>query len=42
MNNTVNTDQRGFANVGNTFRIEDDVVLDPSTVSRQCRLSTVA
>jgi hypothetical protein len=33
MNNTVNTDQRGFANVANTFRIEDDVVLDASTQS---------
>ena len=31
MNKTVNTDQRGFANTGNTYRIEDDVVLDPST-----------
>jgi hypothetical protein len=31
MSNTANTDQRGFANVGNTFRIEDDVVLDAST-----------
>jgi hypothetical protein len=30
MSNTVNTDQRGFANVANTFRIEDDVVLDAS------------
>ena len=30
MSNTVNTDQRGFANVANTFRIEDDVVLDTS------------
>jgi hypothetical protein len=33
MNNTVNSDQRGFANVGNTYRIEDDVVLDPSAVT---------
>lgn len=31
MNHIVNTDQRGFANVANTFRIEDDVVLDAST-----------
>jgi hypothetical protein len=31
MSNTVNTDQRGFANVANTYRIEDDVVLDAST-----------
>jgi hypothetical protein len=31
MNDTVNTDQRGFANAANTYRIEDDVVLDPST-----------
>ena len=31
MNNTPNTDQRGFANAGNTYRIEDDVVLDAST-----------
>ena len=31
MNNTPNTDQRGFANPGNTYRIEDDVVLDAST-----------
>jgi hypothetical protein len=30
MNNTANTDQRGFANTGNTYRIEDDVVLDAS------------
>jgi hypothetical protein len=30
MSNTINTDQRGFANVANTFRIEDDVVLDAS------------
>jgi len=30
MNNTTNTDQRGFSNVGNTYRIEDDVVLDAS------------
>lgn len=33
MNNTINSDQRGFANVGNTYRIEDDVVLDPSAVT---------
>jgi hypothetical protein len=31
MSDTPNTDQRGFANVANTFRIEDDVVLDAST-----------
>jgi hypothetical protein len=31
MNNTANTDQRGFANTGNTYRVEDDVVLDAST-----------
>ena len=31
MNKTVNTDQRGFANAGNTYRLEDDVVLDAST-----------
>jgi pyruvate/2-oxoglutarate dehydrogenase complex dihydrolipoamide acyltransferase (E2) component len=31
MNNTANTDQRGFANSSNTYRIEDDVVLDAST-----------
>ena len=31
MNNTANTDQRGFANTGNTYRIEDDVVLEAST-----------
>jgi hypothetical protein len=31
MNNITNTDQRGFANPGNTYRIEDDVVLDAST-----------
>jgi len=31
MNHTVNTDQRGFANATNTYRIEDDVVLDAST-----------
>lgn len=30
MHNTANTDQRGFANTGNTYRIEDDVVLDAS------------
>jgi hypothetical protein len=33
MNNTANSDQRGFANVSNTYRIEDDVVLDPSAVA---------
>ncbi len=32
MNNTPNSDQRGFANTGNTYRIEDDVVLDPSAL----------
>jgi hypothetical protein len=31
MHNTVNTDQRGFANAANTYRIEDDVILDAST-----------
>jgi hypothetical protein len=31
MNRTANTDQRGFANPGNTYRVEDDVVLDAST-----------
>lgn len=31
MNKTANTDQRGFANTGNTYRVEDDVVLDTST-----------
>jgi hypothetical protein len=31
MNNITNTDQRGFANTGNTYRIEVDVVLDAST-----------
>jgi hypothetical protein len=31
MNKTANTDQRGFANAGNTYRVEDDVVLDAST-----------
>jgi hypothetical protein len=30
MNNTADTDQRGFANTGNTYRIEDDVLLDTS------------
>lgn len=30
MNSTANTDQRGFANPDNTFRIEDDVLLDTS------------
>ena len=33
MNNTPNSDQRGFANAGNTYRIEDDVVLDPSALT---------
>ena len=31
MNSTANTDQRGFANATNTYRVEDDVVLDAST-----------
>jgi hypothetical protein len=31
MNNTPNTDQRGFANADNTYRIEDDVLIDTST-----------
>ena len=31
MNNTANTDQRGFANSNNTYRIEDDVLLDTSS-----------
>jgi hypothetical protein len=31
MNSTPNTDQRGFANSSNTYRIEDDVVIDAST-----------
>jgi hypothetical protein len=31
MNKTANTDQRGFANAGNTYRVELDVVLDAST-----------
>ncbi len=31
MNSTVNTDQRGFANSDNTYRIEDDVLLDTSS-----------
>ena len=33
MNATANTDQRGFANPGNTYRIEDDVLLDTSSQS---------
>jgi hypothetical protein len=33
MNNQPNTDQRGFANAGNTYRIEDDVLVDTSTQS---------
>ncbi|HEY6469871.1 MAG TPA: hypothetical protein VI434_08890 [Candidatus Dormibacteraeota bacterium] len=33
MNSTANTDQRGFANPGNTYRIEDDVLLDTSSQS---------
>ena len=41
MNKTGNTDQRGFANTGNTYRIEDDVVLDTST-HRGRGLSAVA
>ncbi len=31
MNRTANTDQRGFANTGNTYRVEDDVVIEAST-----------
>lgn len=30
MNSVANTDQRGFANADNTYRIEDDVVIDAS------------
>jgi hypothetical protein len=33
MNNQPNTDQRGFANAANTYRIEDDVLVDTSTRS---------
>jgi hypothetical protein len=33
MNNQPNTDQRGFANAANTYRIEDDVLIDTSTQS---------
>jgi hypothetical protein len=33
MNNQANTDQRGFANAANTYRIEDDVLIDTSTQS---------
>jgi len=33
MNHTANTDQRGFSNTGNTYRIEDDVVLDSSPLA---------
>jgi hypothetical protein len=33
MNNQANTDQRGFANAANTYRIEDDVLVDTSTQS---------
>jgi hypothetical protein len=33
MNKTANTDQRGFSNTGNTYRIEDDVVLDSSALT---------
>jgi len=31
MNATANTDQRGFANPDNTYRIEDDVLLDTTS-----------
>jgi hypothetical protein len=31
MNKITNTDQRGFANAGNTYRVEVDVVLEAST-----------
>ena len=31
MNSIANTDQRGFANTDNTYRIEDDVVIDASS-----------
>jgi hypothetical protein len=31
MHSAANTDQRGFANVANTYRVEVDVVLDAST-----------
>ena len=30
MNDQPNTDQRGFANAGNTYRVEDDVLVDTS------------
>ncbi|MFZ0128767.1 MAG: hypothetical protein WAL77_05020 [Candidatus Dormiibacterota bacterium] len=33
MHGAANTDQRGFANVANTYRVEVDVVLDASTQS---------
>jgi hypothetical protein len=33
MNNQPNTDQRGFANAANTYRIEDDVLVDTSVQS---------
>lgn len=33
MNNQPNTDQRGFANAANTYRIEDDVLVETSTQS---------
>jgi hypothetical protein len=33
MNNQANTDQRGFANAANTYRVEDDVLIDTSTQS---------
>ena len=33
MNNQPNTDQRGFANAGNTYRIEDDVLVDTAIQS---------
>jgi hypothetical protein len=31
MHSTANTDQRGFANPTNTYRLEDDVILEAST-----------
>ncbi len=33
MNSIANTDQRGFASTDNTYRVEDDVVIDASTQS---------
>jgi hypothetical protein len=33
MDNQPDTDQRGFANVANTYRIEDDLLIDTSTQS---------